>query len=234
MYPEAQPETEDVESLASIRLFADLSQGEIEGIVGSIPARAACKGTVSYTAEDGPAERYLLGAGKVELCRRSPVGKKLTLGIVSKGAFFGEMSLIGEHRSGTGAIVTEDSVYLSLSGDMVRAVMLEYPSVAVRMVEALAHRLKETRESLQEMAFNDVTGRVASLLLLLADDDTGIVEDYSYQVLASMVGCLRESITLTLDRFKGNGAVAIGRMRIEIVDRPQLHRIVSQRSGPER
>ncbi len=84
------------------------------------------------------------------------------------------------------------------------------------------------------MAFNDVTGRVASLLLLLADDDTGIVEDYSYQVLASMVGCLRESITLTLDRFKGNGAVAIGRMRIEIVDRPQLHRIVSQRSGPER
>jgi len=219
---------------ASISLFADLSRGEIEEIIGGIPTRAARKGTVLYEPEDGPVELYLLGAGKVELYRRSPTGKKLTLGIVSKGAFFGEMSLIGEHQSGTGAIATEDIVSRSLSGGMVRAVMLEHPSVAVRMVEALAHRLKETRESLQEMAFNDVTGRVAGLLMLLADDDTGIVEGYSHQALASMVGCLRESITLTLARFKGNGAVAIGRMRIEIVDRPQLQRIVSQRSCPER
>lgn len=233
MHLDSRSEMKGLELLASVRLFVDLSEGEIEEIVGDIPARTAGKGTVLYTAEDGPAELYLLGAGRIELYRRSTVGKKLTLGIVGKGDFFGEMSLIGEHQAGTGAIVIEDSVYRALSGESMRAVMMEHPAVALRMVEALARRLKEARESLQEMAFNDVTGRVAGLLLLLADE-TGIVEGYSHQDLAAMVGCLRESLTLTLDRFKGNGVVVIGRKRIEIVDRPRIQRIVSERSGQER
>ena len=82
-----------------------------------------------------------------------------------------------------------------------------------------------------EMAFNDVTGRVAALLLRLADVETGVVEGYSHRDLAAMVGCLRESLTTVLDRFKGSGALEIGRRRIEIIDRSQLERVVSQRSG---
>ena len=119
----------------------------------------------------------------------------------------------------------------TLSCDQAQLIMLEHPVVALRIVEVLASRLMQARESLEEMAFNDVTGRVAGLLLLLADEDTGLIEGYSHQDLGSMVGCLRESLTLALDRFKRNGAVAIGRKRIEITDRPLLQWIVSQRSG---
>ena len=45
-----------------------------------------------------------------------------------------------------------------------------------------------------------------------------------------MVGCLRESFTETLDRFKQSRALTVGRKRIEIVDRSQLEWVVSQRS----
>jgi CRP-like cAMP-binding protein len=81
------------------------------------------------------------------------------------------------------------------------------------------------------MAFNDLTGRVASLLLRLSDEETNVVEGYSHQDLAAMLGCLRESLTVTLDRFKESEAVALGRKRIEITDRDRLERLVSQRSG---
>jgi CRP-like cAMP-binding protein len=47
--------------------------------------------------------------------------------------------------------------------------------------------------------------------------------------MAAMVGCLRESFTATLDRFKRTGALAIGRKRIEITDRAQLEWVVNQR-----
>jgi CRP-like cAMP-binding protein len=80
------------------------------------------------------------------------------------------------------------------------------------------------------MAFNDVTGSVAGLLLLLDTDGVGFVEGYSHQELADMVGCLRESLTATLDRFKCSGAVTVGRKRVDIRDR-SLQRIVVQRSG---
>ena len=99
------------------------------------------------------------------------------------------------------------------------------------MMEVLARRLHQSRDALQEMAFNDVTGRVAALLLRLADKDASVVDGYSHQDLACMVGCLRESLTETLARFKHSGAVAIGRRRIEIVDRPQLERVVTQRAA---
>ena len=72
---------------------------------------------------------------------------------------------------------------------------------------------------------------VAGLLLRLADEQTNIVEGFTHRDLAAMVGCLRESLTTTLDRFKESDAVSIGRKRIEIRDPGQLETVVRQRSG---
>ena len=173
---------------------------------------------------------FLLKSGRVELYRQTPGGKRLTVAIVEQGAFFGEMSLVGQRLLGTYARAIEESVICALSRNDVERLMLQHPSVAIRIIEVLAQRLQETRDALQQMAFNDVAGRVASLLLQLADRESDIVEGYSHKDLAAMVGCLRESLTVTLDRFKSSDAVAIGRKRIEITDRTQLERVVKQRS----
>jgi CRP-like cAMP-binding protein len=55
----------------------------------------ASKGTISYDEEEGPEVLFLLKSGKVKLERVSPAGQKLTLAIVERGTFFGEMSPIG-------------------------------------------------------------------------------------------------------------------------------------------
>ena len=222
---------ERVPESCGIEIFDELPDGEFEAIVAEVPTVTAARGTVFYASEDGPAELYLLRTGRVELYRQSTSGKRLTLGIVSEGAFFGEMSLLGDVQAGTGAVAFEASVVHVMSRDYVRSLMLRHPNVAVRVVDVLARRLQKARESLEEMAFNDVTGRVAGLLLLLDPEGEGVVEGYSHQELADMVGCLRESLTATLDRFKCSGAVAIGRKRVEISDRGRLQRIVGQRSG---
>lgn len=214
-----------------IEIFDGLPGGEFEAIIAEVPTVTADRGTVFYASEDGPAELYLLRSGRVELYRQSASGKRLTLGTVSEGAFFGEMSLLGDVQAGTGAVAFEASVVHVMSRDYVRSLMLQHPTVAVRVVDVLARRLQKARESLEEMAFNDVTGRVAGLLLLLDPESAGVVEGYSHQELADMVGCLRESLTATLDRFKRSGAVTIGRKRVEISDRSRLQRIVGQRSG---
>jgi CRP-like cAMP-binding protein len=171
-----------------IEIFDGLPDGEFEAIVAEVPLIDVAKGTVFYASEDGPSDLYLLRSGRVELYRQSASGKRLTLGIISEGAFFGEMSLLGDVQAGTGAVAFEASVVHVMSREYVRALMLQHPTVAVRVVDVLARRLQRARESLQEMVFNDVTGRVAGLLLLLDPDDVGFVESYSHQELANMVG----------------------------------------------
>ena len=216
--------------LSAMDIFQDLSEEQIAVLIDRSPMRTARKGTMIYGA-DGPEVLFLLKSGRAELFRLSPDGKKLTLALVKQGTFLGEMSLIGLRMEGTFAMATEDSVICALSHHDVASLILEHPTVGLRIIQALARRLQETRNSLQEMIFNDVTGRVAALLLNLADQNSNEIKGYSHQDLAAMVGCLRESFTTVLDRFKRSEAVATGRKRIQITDRTQLERIVFQRSG---
>lgn len=220
------------ELLSSVDIFKDLSKKEIEVLMGSVPMTTARKGSFLYRAANAPEVLFMLKTGKVELYRKSQKGEKLTVAIVEPGTFFGEMSLIGQRLQDTYAVALEDSMLCAMSRHDVRLLMLEHPAIAFRITEVLAQRLEETRNFLQEVAFTDVTGRVASLLLRLADKETGVIEGYSHLDLASMVGCLRESFTETLGRFKRSQALIVGRKRIEIIDRSQLERTVIQRSEP--
>ncbi len=219
-----------LELLSSMDILQDLTEDEIETLMDKSPMRTALKDTIFYGL-DGPEVLFLLKSGKVELFRQSPDGRKLTLATVEEGTFFGEMSLIGLHLNGTYAMAREDCVICVLSRHDLESLMLEHPTVALRVAEALTRRLEETRELLQEIAFNDLTGKVAGLLLQLAAEDTNIIDGYSHEDLAARVGCLRESFTAVLDRFKRSGAVTTGRKRIKVTDRAQIEGIINQRSG---
>ena len=227
-YPQ---ESHKLELLSAMDIFQDLPEQDVEVLMDATPMLTAIKGTVFYGEEDGPEVLFLLKSGRVKLERVSPDGRKLTLAIVEKGTFFGEMSLVGQSLIGTQAVAIEDSVICALSRHDLRSLMLENSEVALRLIDVLARRLQQARDDLQEMVFNDVTGRVAGLLVRLADEETGVVEGYSHQDLAAMVGCLRESFTAVLDRFRETSAVEIGRKRIVIVDRTQLDKAISQRTG---
>ena len=218
------------ELLSAVDILRDLPDDQIEALMDRSSKYTARKGTVIYGAAV-PEVLFLLKSGRAELFRLSPEGKKLTLAIIEKGTFLGEMSLIDQRLEGTYAVAIEDCVICALSRHDVESLILEHPSAALRIIEVLVRRLQQTRVSLQEMIFNHVTGRVASLLLHLSDRDTNVIKGYSHQDLAAMVGCLRESFTTVVNRFKNSKAMATGRKRIEITDRAQLERVVDQRSG---
>ena len=104
--------------------------------------------------------------------------------------------------------------------------------MALRIFEVYTYRLQQTRESLKEMAFNDLMGNVAGLPLRLADPNTDVSEGHPLGDLAAMVGCVRVSFTAVLDRFKHTDAVSTDRKRIQIADRAQLEQVVGQKSDP--
>ena len=229
--PAEIPAPEDkIELLRRIEIFRDLSEPEAEAMLTNAPMKTVPRGTRFYEAHDGPEALFFPKSGRVELFRRGADGRRLTLAIVGDGAFFGEMSLTGQGLPDTHAVAVEDCIVCSLNPADVGSLITSQPRVALRLIEELAGRLRQTRDALHEMAFNDVTGRVAALLLRLADVETGVVDGHSHRDLAATVGCLRESLTAVLDRFKGSGALEIGRRRIEIIDRSQLERVVGQRS----
>ncbi len=109
-----------------------------------------------------------------------------------------------------------------LSRHDLELLITKYPVVALRIMETLARNLEETRTKLQSLVFRDVLGRVAGLLLEMADDEKSLIEGYSHEELASRVGCLWGTFTEALNRLKNTGDVAVSRKRIRIMDWKKL------------
>jgi CRP-like cAMP-binding protein len=100
------------------------------------------------------------------------------------------------------------------------------PKVALRIFEELGSRLKETESRLEEIAFKGIPARLASYLLQLSDEQgSDTITGMTHQDLGEQIGTYRETTTQTLNTFKADGLIDIGRKRITILDRAGLERV---------
>jgi len=212
--------------LQMVDIFQDLTESEIEEIDRATTMSTCRRGKIIYMPEDTSEVLFLLKEGKVQLYRISPDGKKLVIATIGPGTVFGEMALIGQGMHNTFAEATEDCVLLVMSREDVERLLVTKPKVALRIFEALGSRLKETEARLEEIAFKGIPARLASLLLQLAEEGgSNTITGLTHQDLGEQIGTYRETTTQTLNTFRADGLIEIGRKRITILDGEGLQRI---------
>ncbi|MBI3953426.1 MAG: Crp/Fnr family transcriptional regulator [Chloroflexi bacterium] len=215
--------------LLEVEVFRDLAPAEM-GNIEQLTQMSTChRGQVVYLPDETGEVLYLIKQGRIQIYRLSPEGRKLVLMTLDKGAFFGEMALVGQGMYGTYAEAVDDCVLCRITPQALERVLLAYPKVGVRFLRVLGRRLAETEDRLEELAFKSVPARLAGLLLSLSDPASHQVAGLTHQDLAEMVGTYRETATQVLDAFKGQGLIAIERKKIAILDAPGLERIASAR-----
>jgi CRP-like cAMP-binding protein len=220
--------TDKIGYLQMVDIFQDLTDAEIEEIDRATTVTTSRRGKILYMPEDTSEVLFLLKQGRVQLYRISPEGKKLVIATVGPGAVFGEMALIGQGMHNTFAEAIENCVLCVMSRGDVERLLVTKPKVALRIFEALGSRLREAEIRLEEIAFKGIPARLASLLLQLAEEQGGdAVSGLTHQDLGEQIGTYRETTTQTLNTFKSEGLIAIGRKRITILDREGLQRIAT-------
>lgn len=212
--------------LRMVDIFQDLTETEIEEIDRAATLITCRRGRIFYMPEDTTEVLFLLKEGRVQLYRISPDGRKLVIGSVGPGAVFGEMALIGQGMHNSFAEAVEDCALWVMNRGDVERLFATKPKVALRIFEALGRRLKEAEARLEEMGFKSIPARLASHLLQLADEQGGnSLTGFTHQDLGEQIGTYRETTTQTLNVFKGEGLIDIGRKRIVILNREALERI---------
>ena len=105
------------------------------------------------------------------------------------------------------------------------------PTLAKHMLRALAQRLRRTNESLSDLVFSDVPGRVAKALLDLADrfgtaTDKGVhvPHDLTQEELAQLVGASRETVNKSLADFVSRGWIRLEGRAVTLLDVDRLAR----------
>ena len=109
------------------------------------------KGSVLFEEGDDGEELYIIRTGKVAIKKRVPHGE-VTLAILEKGDFFGEMAMLEHIVRTAGAEMAESGklivIHSEVFGDMIKA----NPEIAVRMLRKYSLRLRETTKQIEEFA----------------------------------------------------------------------------------
>lgn len=220
---------EKIGYLSEVDLFSDLSKSELAEIESMTTMRTCQKGKIFYRPDEPGEILFILKKGRVRIYNISPEGKELTLVILGKGTIFGEMSLVGQGMYGAFAEALDDLTLCIMKKSDIQKLLITKPRVALRMIEIMGARLKETEKRLEDLAFKDVTKRLATLLLRLAESSISedrhrivISEKYTHQQLADMIGTSRETLTRALNQLKAKNLITISHKEIELLDLSQL------------
>jgi CRP/FNR family cyclic AMP-dependent transcriptional regulator len=140
---------------------------------------------------------YLLLSGRAKVYVADDQGHELQLNQLGPGEYFGDVTLDGGPRSASVMALENCRCAVVRRGEL-GAFMADHPEFALHLVRKLAHRVRELTGSVRDLAFVDVYGRVARLLLELAEDRDGrlvIDEKLTQKDIAQRVGASREMIS---------------------------------------
>lgn len=216
-------EAQKLNYLSHIQVFRDLSPNELMAMDRQLTMSSCEPGKIFYMPEDSGEVLFLLKKGQVQIYRLAPNGKKLVVATLGPGAVFGEMSLIGQGMHNTFAEAVDECLLCVMSRADVERLIREKPDVAFRFLETMGNRVSTLESHLEDIAFKSIPARLAGLLLRLSEEQGGDnIRGYTHQDLSEMLGTYRETITQTLNEFKADGLIAIGRKRITLVDMNRL------------
>jgi CRP-like cAMP-binding protein len=178
-----------------------------------------------YSPDSSRAVMFVLKKGKVRIFKLSPDGKMITLAILKEGDVFGAMSMVKTRSSGAYAQTLEDSYICAIKQEDLSRELKEMPELALRLIETINQKLAEAEDRIEDLVFRDVPGRIAAVLLKLAEqfgknENQKVRIDFkiTHQELAEMVGATRETITVVLNDFKDEGLIEISEKHITILD----------------
>jgi CRP/FNR family cyclic AMP-dependent transcriptional regulator len=215
-----------IRHLSLIDILRDLEQPVLRWLADHTTMITASRGQLIYTPGETREGLFLLKAGSVRLYRLTADGKKLILSTLGPHTVFGDMPLAGQQMYGAYAEAVSDCMICVLGRADLEKLIETRPLVAIRLLEIVGQRLVEAETVIEDFAFKGVPARLATLLVRLSGrDGTDEVRGYSHQDFAEMIGSYRETVTATLDDFKGRDLVTVGRRHIQILDRRGLERI---------
>src|SRR5450432_1135071 len=90
------------------------------------------KGHVLFSEGDDGEDMFIIRAGKVAIKKKVPHGE-VTLAILEKGDFFGEMAILERMPRSASAEMVEDGELIVISGEMFGDMIKANPEIAVRM-----------------------------------------------------------------------------------------------------
>ncbi len=227
----------DIDLLRAVPIFAGLTDPQLRRLGGCLQQRTYPARAIIFHQDEPGRALFVIVSGQVRVFVACDTGQEMTVDILARGEVFGEMALFGPHPRSASVTTLSRTQVLVLKREDFHRYLREMPELGIHILRVLSDRLRATTAYAAEMAFNDLHGRTARVLLSLAErhgrpNEGGIELDVhlTQSDLAALVGTTRESMNRILGTFRDHGLITLDGARITLPQPALLRRITAR--GP--
>jgi CRP/FNR family cyclic AMP-dependent transcriptional regulator len=160
---------------------------------------------------------YYIVKGSVSVINEDEDGREIIVAYLNDGDFFGEMGLFDDAPDERSAWVKAKGTceIAEISYTKFHELKIAHPEFLFALCSQMAHRLRNTTRKVGDLAFLDVTGRVARALLDVSKEPDAMTHPDGMQIkitrqeLGRIVGCSREMVGRVLKTLETQGLVSV-------------------------
>jgi len=196
--------------LRTVPLFATFPEEQLRMLATLVSRRSATRGSIIMAAGDPTDSLYIILSGRLKVMMSDADGKEVILSILGPGEFFGEMGLIDDAPRSASVVAIEPCELLVITRRDFKKSMAENTEMAMAVMRGLVRRLREADRKIGSLALLDVYGRVARLLLDMAETVDGqkmVTKRLPKQDIAKMIGASREMVSRVMKDLQTGGYI---------------------------
>jgi len=207
--------------LKAVPLFTSFPEDQLRMLTTMVTRRSAARSTTIMAGGDATDSLYIVLSGRLKVMMSDSDGKEVILSILGPGEFFGEMGLIDDEPRSASVVTIEACELLAIAKRDFKKCLLDNNDMAMAVMRGLVRRLREADRKIGSLALLDVYGRVARLLLDMAENVNGekvVTKRLPKQDIAKMIGASREMVSRVMKDLQTGGYIEMRGSNIVLRD----------------
>ena len=204
--------------------FQGLGEKSLKELSVQTNLRQFERGEALFWEGDPCSGLHILETGSVKLFRVSPLGRQHILRVVQEGETFNEVPVFDNGENPVNSEALETVTVWVVDAGAVHTLMENDPEYSLRIIQSLGKMLRHLVQMASEMAFLQVTHRLARLI-----NETPAQElsgesgaRWTQEQMAARLGTVREVVARSLRELERSGAILVENRRISVSDRNVL------------
>lgn len=215
--------------LRSSPLFGGMDGNSARSLIAMMTRTELAKGDVIFNEGDEGHALYVIVKGKVKMARTARDGRENLLGLLGVGDMLGELSVFDPGPRLSRAHAVEDSVIYELPKEVLDEWLDDHLEMSRHLLRALAQRIRRISNTMADLVFSDVPGRVAKAILDLGHrfgrmerGHVTVRHGLTQEELAQLVGASRETVNKALADFASRGWIDVHIGSVEVYEPERL------------
>jgi CRP/FNR family cyclic AMP-dependent transcriptional regulator len=160
-----------------------------------------------------PETLYFITRGSVTVMIEDKDGHEMVLAYLNKGEFFGEMGLFDDKARSAWVVAKAECEVAEIHYNQFKKLSGDDSDILFSLATQMATRLRDTSRKVIDLAFLDVTGRIAHTLMELCHQPDAMTHPEGMQIritrqeIAKIVGCSREMAGRVLKDLSEQGLI---------------------------